>query len=86
MNKIRLFLNLICATKLMKYRTIDLAVLQMTEIFYVLLFAIFVKSKNLSPHQLNSKNNGPVLLFNGLYLGIQTVPCRPLQSGMEAES
>ena len=44
MNKIRLFLNLICASKLMKYRTIDQAVLQMAEIFYVLLFAIFVKS------------------------------------------
>ena len=44
MNKIRLFLNLICATKLVKYRTIDQAVLQKTEIFYVLLFAIFLKS------------------------------------------
>ena len=46
------------------------------EDIYVTLFAIF--SKSFFSHQLNSKNNGPVLLFK-TYLGIQTVFCRLLQ-------
>ena len=43
---------------------------------YVTLFAVF--SKSFFSHQLNSKNNGPVLLYK-TYLGIKTVFCRLLQ-------
>ena len=32
-----------------------------------MLFAIFLKSENMSSHQLNSKNNCPVLLFNATF-------------------
>ena len=34
--------------------------------------------KDFFSHQLNSKNNGPVLLFK-TYLGVETVFCRLLQ-------
>ena len=32
-----------------------------------MLFAIFLKSLNVSLHQLNSKNNDPVLLFTRIF-------------------
>ena len=41
---------------------------------------MFLKTYNFFPIKCHSKNNGPVLLFNtALYLGIETVSCRPLE-------
>ena len=44
---------------------------------YVMRFAIFLKRQNLFLHQLNSKNNGPVLLFKTiLALMSVTMDCK----------
>ena len=41
---------------------------------------MFLKTYNFFPIKCHSKNNGPVLFFNtALYLGIETVSCRPLE-------
>ena len=43
-------------------------------------FALFLKSYKFFPLKCHSKKNGPVLFFNtALYLGIETVSCRPLE-------
>ena len=35
--------------------------------YYIMLFAIFLKTLNFFLHQLNSKNNGPVSLFKNIF-------------------
>ena len=47
---------------------------------YVTWFAMFLKTYNFFHIKCHSKNNGPVLFFNtALYLGTETVSCRPLE-------